>query len=412
MKSYLSKTKGLALLAVLLTGFLACGVGSNTGRLSLSLTDKPTNDYEAVYVTIREIAVHAADDPEDVWTPVPMAVKTVNLKALTNGVREQLGIVSLAPGHYTQMRLIVGDASDGGVNILSQVHPSANYVIDKYTQLPENLLNLYHDLKVPSGMQTGIKIGQGFDIDEDETTELILDFDARKSVVVAGSSDNYLLKPTIQVLNTALASIISGTVSWQKDPAPAAATAVGDALVSAQVYDPNPVSQDPKDQVIVRTETYTDDTDTNRGAYKLFIAAGNYNLVASKLDAEPLLGPSTHAVDTVAESVLKDEDFVLDAFAAEKLGTLGGTVTVTDPPVSDPPGVPFVSISIRQKVTLASGDVMIEVWFDVIASGGSYTVKLPAGTYDVVAWTFNKTTFEAKDLLVEATKSKTQDISF
>jgi hypothetical protein len=60
MESHLSKVKGLSLLALLLTGLIACGVGGDTGRLSMSLTDKPTDDYQAVYVTINEVAIHAA----------------------------------------------------------------------------------------------------------------------------------------------------------------------------------------------------------------------------------------------------------------------------------------------------------------------------------------------------------------
>src|SRR5512137_3120743 len=102
MKSFLSKTKGFPILAVLLIGLMGCTSGGDSGRLLLNLTDKPTQDFQAVYVSIQEIAVHAATDPEDAWTVIATPQKTVNLLELRNGVREQLALVDLNPGHYTQ----------------------------------------------------------------------------------------------------------------------------------------------------------------------------------------------------------------------------------------------------------------------------------------------------------------------
>ncbi|MCK7490916.1 MAG: DUF4382 domain-containing protein [Comamonadaceae bacterium] len=68
---------------------------------------------------------------------------------------------------------MIGETADGGVNIRGQAHPFANYVIDDS--------NDYHELKIPSGFQTGVKIVQGFEINENRTTELLLDFDASRS---------------------------------------------------------------------------------------------------------------------------------------------------------------------------------------------------------------------------------------
>ena len=51
-----------------------------------------------------------------------------------------------------------------------------------------------HELKVPSGYQSGVKIVKGFTINENGTTEIILDFDAMSSVVEAGNSGQWLLK--------------------------------------------------------------------------------------------------------------------------------------------------------------------------------------------------------------------------
>ena len=81
---------------------------------------------------------------------------------------------------------------------MSQAHPYANYVIiDKD---PNDAIDpVSHELKVPSGDKTGVKIVGGYFISANQTTELILDFDACRSVVQAGNSGQWHLKPTIKL---------------------------------------------------------------------------------------------------------------------------------------------------------------------------------------------------------------------
>jgi len=382
MNLCVSKMKSLSLLAVLLTGFIACGVGGDTGQLSLSLTDKPTDEYQAVYVTIKEIAVHASDAPADSWTIVAEPNRTFNLMALANGVREQLGLVSLAAGHYTQLRLIIGDLVDDGVNILSQPHPFPNYVID--------IDGEDHALKVPSGMQTGIKLVQGFEINANTTTELTFDFDASRSVVVAGNSGKYLLKPTIQVIDTALSSVINGTVRTTEGQN---TVGVGGALVSVQVYDAT--LPDPKDQVVVYTSTFTDDTDLDRGGYKFFFAVAStgatFNLVASKKDFAP-----SSARLSVENGTAYTRDFEL--LVPTGVGTVPVKITgaSTDIPVT---------ISFRQEVTLDGTPVVIEVKSISVVNGNPDPVVLPVGSYSVVSSTLGKMTLQAPLTVVAGTNA-------
>jgi hypothetical protein len=198
--------KTIGLMPMILLFLTACGGGSGssssgsgaTGILSVGLTDASTNDVQAVYVTIDEVQVHFGDEGDiesenGNWAVVATPNETYNLSALANGLIEQLGIAELETGHYTQLRLIIGDTPDDGTNIVDGGHPYANYVID--------LSDDHHELKIPSGQQTGIKIVHGFDIVEDQLTELILDFDAMQSVVKAGNSGKWILKPTIKVID-------------------------------------------------------------------------------------------------------------------------------------------------------------------------------------------------------------------
>ena len=233
-----------------------------------------------MYVTIDEVQVHKKGGN---WQLVASPNKTYNLLKLVNGVRETLGITEIETGEYTQMRLIIDENPDNGdddINILDEEHPYANYVIDKLdTYIGKT--DYYHKLKVPSGLQTGIKIVHGFNINENETTELILDFDVLRSIVKAGSSEQWLLKPTIKVFNTKDCSIISGTVTHDAvEP-----NGLGGVLVSVQRYAPG--ADDPKDRVVVEASTITNDDSLKGpvGSYKIFLEMEpdiSYNIVAYK----------------------------------------------------------------------------------------------------------------------------------
>jgi hypothetical protein len=336
--------------------------GAQSGNLALGLTDATTDDYKAVYVTISEVQVHMAGET---WKVVGAPNKTYNLLELVNGVREELGVTELDAGDYTQMRLIIGKTPDNGINILSNQHPYANYVIDLNDEV--------HELKVPSGYRTGVKIVQGFTIDPNQTTELILDFNASQSVVKAGKSGNWLLKPTIKVLNTQEYSIISGTV-YDDSGQP-----LFGVLVSAQINDPS--APDLKDQVVTETSTGTDDN----GQYTLFIEPGTYNIVVYTTGYDPKVECSlTLASGDVAE----DHDFTLSL--AQTTGTVFGDVSVTG-------GQPdqYATLSFRQSIDCNSDgtdDTEIEVESLNVVNGGSYTLILPVGLYDLVASSYGEVT--------------------
>lgn len=335
------------------------------GTLSTSLTDASTHDYKAVYVTIAEVDVHP--DRGGGWQTVASPNKTYNLLDLVNGVRETLGIADLDAGHYSQMRLILGETPDSGLNILSQPHPFANYLID------EN--DAVHELKVPSGLTTGLKIVNGFDTDADQTTELVLDFDAMRSVVKAGASGKYLLKPTVKVRNTTAGAVVSGVVS-EAGSSPAAP--LGGAFVTAQIADP--ASADARDQVVIEAGTLS----ASDGGYSLFLAPGDYNLVA----VEDGYLPACTAVSLQPASQTTT-DFALTPVANDGTGELTGTVSIAGASADQ-----VVTVDFRQEVTCdgASAMAMITVASVNVANGGDFDVTLPVGDYQVVASTSGQTT--------------------
>lgn len=366
----------LFLFCVIVVGFMAIVAtgggdgGGGSGTLSLGLTDASTDDYQAVYVTINEVQVHM---PDGEWEVVGSPETTYNLLELVNGMIEELALTELGAGDYTQMRLILGEGIDGaddGTNILGDPHPFANYIIDTAGD--------DFELKTPSAQQSGIKIVHGFTIVGGGVTELILDFDAQKSVVKTGGG-KYLLKPTIKVIDTAVSSTISGTVTDGTDP-------IEGASVSAQVYDD--FATDVKDEVLTQASTITD----VNGDYKMILEAGTYNIVAYKDDY------SSGCTNVILEfgTDLTDEDFTL---SDADTGTVSGSVEIEGGGEED-----SATLSFRQE---CDGE-QIEVKSLNVVHEGSYSEEtLPEGTYDLVASAEGKVTHES---IIEVNDGENTDL--
>jgi hypothetical protein len=170
----------------------ACGGGSDSGggsgTLRLALTDAPACGYDAVNVTIERVRVHqssVAGENDAGWTDLIVAPqRRVNLLSLTNGVLEELGQTQLPAGRYTQMRLVL--APNGGTQ------PPANSVLPSGgTETP---------LTTPSAQQSGLKLNVGIEVGANQIADVVLDFDACKSIVPRGHSGQYNLKPVIAVV--------------------------------------------------------------------------------------------------------------------------------------------------------------------------------------------------------------------
>ena len=179
-------------LAALITAVLAaCGGGGDspaTGTLHVSLTDAPACGYDAVHVTVDRVRVHQSDTAADAdggWQELVLAQpRRVDLLSLTNGVLEDLGSTTLPAGTYTQLRLVLAENS--------AADPMANSVT------PTGAAEVALD--TPSAQQSGLKIKTSFTVAPTQVADLVLDFDACKSVVKRGNSGRYNLKPVLTAI--------------------------------------------------------------------------------------------------------------------------------------------------------------------------------------------------------------------
>ena len=161
-------------------------IASAPGTLGVSLTDAPACGFDKVYVTVVKVRVHqssSASDTDAGWTDITLnPARKIDLLSLTNGALNSLGETPLAAGHYTQLRLVLDPNT--AVGLANSVVPTGG---------------VETALVTPSAVQSGIKLINQFDVASGQRVDLLLDFDACKSVVTRGNG-TYALKPVIKVI--------------------------------------------------------------------------------------------------------------------------------------------------------------------------------------------------------------------
>ncbi|HZY17706.1 MAG TPA: DUF4382 domain-containing protein [Ramlibacter sp.] len=328
----------------LVAGLAACGGGGggnptslgSSGTLRLALTDAPSCGYDNVFITVERVRVNqnaAAGDNDGGWRDIVLDTpRRIDLLNLTNGVLEELGQTTLPTGQYNQIRLVLAE------NTASQ--PRANAV--KPTTGVEVPLN------TPSGQSSGLKLQARFDVQSGQTADLVLDFDACRSVVPAGSSGNYNLKPVVRVMER-VSSGIAGFVGT----ALAAQAAPATTLVTAQ-----------QGGVVVRSTV----PDTSGRFNLAFLPAGSYDVVVTSTNFGTAV--VTGVPVTTSTTTLNATSSAITP-AASTMATVSGTATASGTPVAD--------ATVRVTQTLASGTAVEIVSLPVNAATGGYSLALPQG---------------------------------
>lgn len=257
------------------------GVDNNSGKtkMNVHLTDAP-GDYQEVNIDVQGLRIHFTPSSSDTvspdtmkdgkWIDLPVEPMQVNLLELQNGVDTLLASAELDPGTYRELRLILGH--DNSVMVDSMIH----------------------DLKVPSGQQSGYKIKFKTDLEEGEELDVVIDFDAARSVHKAGNSGKYILKPVLKAFVESSDSgddVVTGSIAGTIEPAAAAPT------ISALMDDDTAATTQP---------------DTTGGFLLQGLDPGSYNLVIEPTDEQ--------YADTTLTDILVEEDKETDV----------GTITLSE----------------------------------------------------------------------------------
>ena len=315
---------------------VACGGGgssASTGTLQLAMTDSPGCGYDHVWVTVTKIRVHksgTATDADSGWQEVIVpSVRKIDLLSLTNGALQELGSLPLPAGRYEQVRLVLSDATLANSLVLSGTNNEI-------------------EVRTPSGQQSGYKLQAHFDVTGNQVADMVLDFDACKSIVRAGNSGNYNLKPVVAVTKR-LTTQIEGYV----DPAIAANVVVS--------------TRDPDNQL----RATVPDSTTGKFVIAYLPENTNYTVTVSGT------GRTTAAVTGVPVST---------AIGSTQLNTAASPIapptsttaqvsgTVTD--ASTPPQA-LVEASVNAQQTLSTSQALDVAWSLVDPSTAGYTLTLP-----------------------------------
>lgn len=306
------------------------GTGSSgMGTLHVSMTDAPACGYDAVNITVEKIRVHqstSATDTDAGWSDITLSpAKRIDLLGLTNGVLEDLGQTALPAGTYTQMRLVLA------ANVTGQT--PANSVVP--TGAAETALT------TPSGQQSGIKLNVDIDVAADKVADVVLDFDACKSVVKRGASGQYNLKPVIAV--TPVLSDAGLRVVGYVDPS----IALGSTTVSVQ-----------SGGVPVKS-TVPDAT----GKFTLYpVPVGDYDLVITAAGRVTAVMTGVPVITTAYTNVNTSALGILPPVATTR--AVSGTVTPA-------------TATVRALQALTGGPTIEAAWLPVDATTGAFTAALP-----------------------------------
>jgi len=189
MRAALLLSVGVALIA------LACGGSSMSptapstaeATLNVMLTDSPFSDAKAVVVTFSEVSAHVTGGD---FAKLPFAggaaSRTCDLKKL-GGAQDVLGTGPLAPGHYTQLRLVVSSAVLYFDNAAGGAACASSIAAPGGRSAP---------VDVPSG---DLKLNREFELTSASATTITLDFKGDQSIKQTGSS--YMMTPVIAIVS-------------------------------------------------------------------------------------------------------------------------------------------------------------------------------------------------------------------
>lgn len=173
-------------------------IREGNAKVNVSLIDAPA-DYDAVWIEVLGVEILRADEDESddsAWISIPNEADEnhLNLLSLVGGNEAFIGSEEVPAGEISQIRLLLGED---------------NYLVIDGEEIP---------LKTPSAQQSGLKLKLNQELMAGIQYDLVIDFDAAKSIVKAGNSGQYILKPVLRVVAEESASIEGQVLPVDAEP--------------------------------------------------------------------------------------------------------------------------------------------------------------------------------------------------
>ncbi len=154
-------------------------LASNDPVLKIHLIDAPNHNLKSVFVNVDHMELFLAKGGVEKRLIIGQGLGPVDLLQLQNGVMLPLADFQMPEGiEVREVRLVLNN--DG------------NYAVRQDDSICE--------MQTPSGQQSGVKIklGTAFTVEQGYEYSLVVDFDAKKSIVIKGNG-GCLLKPVIRI---------------------------------------------------------------------------------------------------------------------------------------------------------------------------------------------------------------------
>jgi len=186
----------LNLVSALLLGMALVGCDlseDDTGTLSLDITDAPVTNVKKVVIKLSGISLKGSENGlSKLFIYVePLSIDLLALQGTdTQSLFNQQTILS---GVYNEIRLIIEQDEQ----------------LDTYIEFNDGS---QVELTVPSGSQSGLKLKGGITVPVNGSASFTIDFDVLNTIVKAGNSGKYNLKPVLRIVNNIEVGVISGTV--------------------------------------------------------------------------------------------------------------------------------------------------------------------------------------------------------
>jgi hypothetical protein len=179
----------------------ACGGGGGassppteeaTGILRIAITDALVDDVTVVNVQFAGVTLKPASGGE---IEIEFAPKDIDLLTLSNGMTAELLPDTAVPaGRYNWIRLAVNAEFDN--------------VFDSYAMTSTGLV----ELQVPSGSNAGLRLVSGFTVTQNQSTDLVIDWDLRMALADPIGRPGLHLRPALRVTDMASYGTLHGTV--------------------------------------------------------------------------------------------------------------------------------------------------------------------------------------------------------
>ncbi|OOY69648.1 DUF4382 domain-containing protein [Solemya velum gill symbiont] len=226
------------------------GTATPTG-LTLRITDAPVDDLCEVHVKFTEVILEPADGgtsgkvcyvPTGTVPSFPACLNSNEATVIeTAALPQQIELTSLdqgssvalldqetlPPGEYSQIKLLISEDAD--TFVIRNTAPSCE------VQHGENL-------RIPSSLQTGLKLNVDFTLAANSLVDFTIDFDLGKSIKYFKNSDSYQMNPTATIIDTLIADTqFDGTVT---DSQTTPETPIDPATCKVYVYQGSPAQPD------------------------------------------------------------------------------------------------------------------------------------------------------------------------